>query len=107
MNSYELLFQFSTFVIQFLLHVHWWGYNYFMFFHYSENELECILFGEAASEAALSVGDVDATCLVVVLNLARLTWTDDSKFLYSLQDNLQMTDYISNLIPILCKASTL
>lgn len=54
--------------------------NHVFLFMYRENELECILFGEAASEAALTVEAVEGTSLVVVLNLARLTWTDDSTF---------------------------
>ena len=44
--------------------------------------MECILFGEAASEAALAAEDTEGTCMVVVLNLVRLTWTDDSKILF-------------------------
>lgn len=59
---------------------------------FSDEEIECILFGECASDVALSQGALNDASNVAVLNLARLTWTDDRKIYFSFK-----LHYLSNL----------
>lgn len=47
-------------------------------------------FYDCASDAALAIGDIEVISVVAVLNLARLTWTDDNKLLFC---NIRMLKY--------------